>query len=541
MDGHYIDGYALEVSYKPAIPIPRHQLIPTPAESLDPTRGSLSPQALWTGAPSIPNPYAASSVPPISAPESQSFAVWPGYTSAVRDVVPTLQSTPTVIQPPVPTVAPEPSPPPPYSALPPIPEALPESSTRTVSPARDTAAEIDPLPPKTPYDPCNLFIKNLDDEVFSTERDLETFFSFYGTITSAFLATYAPSDESTPPVSKGFGFVAFSRPQEAESAKDKLHGMLIGRKRIFVSFAEKKEVRQARLKILFAKVEKLVKDGEQKGHLDIETLDAMRDEGISARGLSRPGMIEGNPDNLCVSPSKLPRPNKRAPQHRRRKNYESHDREFFSLLSASGNLGNQETLPDIDFHDDFPPLPSSVQPEPSPALQKMSTRIPIQTQSSQDSESIGLFSSTLDVPGQPSTPIVSRAQIMESENDFQSLDSSVQATPAIPIAPPPSSAELSRANTADSTPTAVYIRPRITLQSLHDRLVHANASLSTLQEVRPLPMPNPPPIGPLLGPTIAFDTAAEMVQPVLGNSSDTISIASPRKTTVTVDAVALTA
>jgi RNA recognition motif. (a.k.a. RRM, RBD, or RNP domain) len=108
---------------------------------------------------------------------------------------------------PAPTVAPEPSPPPPYSALPPISE-------------EDHPIDFaDAFYSPAPYDPCNLFIKNLDDEVVANQADLEIFFSEFGIITSAFLATYGLKDPSHPPVSKGFGFVAFARPDEAELAR----------------------------------------------------------------------------------------------------------------------------------------------------------------------------------------------------------------------------------------------------------------------------------------------------------------------------------
>jgi hypothetical protein len=92
---------------------------------------------------------------------------------------------------------------------------------------------------------------------------------------------------------------------------------------------------------------------------------------------------------------------------------------------------------------------------------------------------------------------------MDIDAGIPSHPSSAQETPAFPRAPPPSSAELSTAgNTAPSTPTPVYVRPRITPQNLHDRLLHANATLAPLQEGRPLALPRSTPISPHLGSTI---------------------------------------
>ena len=92
---------------------------------------------------------------------------------------------------------------------------------------------------------------------------------------------------------------------------------------------------------------------------------------------------------------------------------------------------------------------------------------------------------------------------MDIDAGIPSHRSSAQGTPAFPRAPPPSSAELSTAgNTAPSTPTTVYVRPRITPQNLHDRLLHANATLATLKEGRPLALSTSTPITPHLGSTI---------------------------------------
>jgi RNA recognition motif-containing protein len=246
MDGRYVDGYALEVSYKPAISA---ATVITP-DGLDsgslpiPVMNPSSP--VWAG-PCGPGPFLPGPLQPVSPSDGgQNPNMWPFSTGQVREVP--IHATSQPIEPPSAAVASEPSPPPPYSALPPTQEGQSNSG--------NDSHTIDAIPPKAPYDPCNLFIKNLDDEVISTQRDLENLFAPFGTITSTFLATYAPKDDSTPPVSKGFGFVAFSRAPEADFAREKVHGMVVGRKKVFVSYAEKKEDRQMRLKTLFANMEK---------------------------------------------------------------------------------------------------------------------------------------------------------------------------------------------------------------------------------------------------------------------------------------------
>jgi RNA recognition motif-containing protein len=97
-----------------------------------------------------------------------------------------------------------------------------------------------------PTDPCNLFIKNLDDVVVSTSEDLKKLFEPYGTVASTHLATYNESK-----ISKGFGFVAFTKPEDAAKAKERVNNTLVGRKRVFVSYAERKDDRAKRLKSIF--------------------------------------------------------------------------------------------------------------------------------------------------------------------------------------------------------------------------------------------------------------------------------------------------
>jgi RNA recognition motif-containing protein len=96
---------------------------------------------------------------------------------------------------------------------------------------------------KKPVDPCNLYVKNLDDELVSTSEDLKKVFDPYGQVASAFLAIYPDSK-----ISKGYGFVAFAKAEDASNAKEKLQNTILGKKRVFISWAERKEDRSKRLK-----------------------------------------------------------------------------------------------------------------------------------------------------------------------------------------------------------------------------------------------------------------------------------------------------
>jgi polyadenylate-binding protein len=85
----------------------------------------------------------------------------------------------------------------------------------------------------------NLYVKNMDDE-WDDDR-LRQEFDFAGTITSAKVMR----DEKG--VSRGFGFVCFSQPDEATRAVQDMNGKMIGTKPLYVSLAQKKEVRRQAL------------------------------------------------------------------------------------------------------------------------------------------------------------------------------------------------------------------------------------------------------------------------------------------------------
>lgn len=89
------------------------------------------------------------------------------------------------------------------------------------------------------YAGVNLYVKNLDDD-FDDERLVGEFEPF-GTITSAKIMR----DEKG--ASKGFGFVCFSSPDEATKAVSELSGKMIGSKPLYVSLAQRRDVRRQQL------------------------------------------------------------------------------------------------------------------------------------------------------------------------------------------------------------------------------------------------------------------------------------------------------
>ncbi|CAN1307991.1 Polyadenylate-binding protein 7 [Linum perenne] len=94
------------------------------------------------------------------------------------------------------------------------------------------------------YKGSNVYVKNIDDDV--TDEELRDHFSQCGTITSSKLMR----DEKG--TSKGFGFVCFSNPEEANKAVITYHGYMFHRKPLYVAIAQRKEDRQAQLQMQYA-------------------------------------------------------------------------------------------------------------------------------------------------------------------------------------------------------------------------------------------------------------------------------------------------
>ncbi|XVF07779.1 hypothetical protein REPUB_Repub06bG0169200 [Reevesia pubescens] len=94
------------------------------------------------------------------------------------------------------------------------------------------------------YKASNVYVKNIDDDV--TDEELRERFSRCGTITSAKLM------RDHKGISKGFGFVCFSAPEEAAKAVSTFHGYMFHRKPLYVAIAQRKENRQAHLQLQYA-------------------------------------------------------------------------------------------------------------------------------------------------------------------------------------------------------------------------------------------------------------------------------------------------
>ncbi|RUS13926.1 hypothetical protein BC937DRAFT_94591 [Endogone sp. FLAS-F59071] len=95
--------------------------------------------------------------------------------------------------------------------------------------------------------PCNVYVKNLDDEIFAHDSDLEDFFAAYGGIASARIMRWARDGQGEGEgVSRGFGFVMFQQAESAARAIAETDGMCIGKKTLVVCYAERKEDRKLR-------------------------------------------------------------------------------------------------------------------------------------------------------------------------------------------------------------------------------------------------------------------------------------------------------
>lgn len=111
----------------------------------------------------------------------------------------------------------------------------------------------------------NVFIKNLDEKV--DDEGLQKMFSAYGIIKSAIIMR---DDQGK---SKGFGFVNFEQPEEAEDAVVKLNDTEIDGKNVFVGRAQKKSERESELRSKFEQMKMEHMTKYQGVNLYIKNLD----------------------------------------------------------------------------------------------------------------------------------------------------------------------------------------------------------------------------------------------------------------------------
>jgi polyadenylate-binding protein len=93
------------------------------------------------------------------------------------------------------------------------------------------------------YQNVNLYVKNLDDSV--DDDKLREEFAPFGTISSAKVQRSDMKDDKT--VSKGFGFVCYTTPEEATKAVTAMNGQMVDGKPLYVAHAQRKEQRRQQL------------------------------------------------------------------------------------------------------------------------------------------------------------------------------------------------------------------------------------------------------------------------------------------------------
>lgn len=131
----------------------------------------------------------------------------------------------------------------------------------------------------------NVFIKNFADEL--DKEKLEKLFSKFGKITSSAVMTDAEGK------SKGFGFVAFENPEDAEKAVNEMHEYELpdSERKLYVCRAQKKNERSAELKRRYEqqKVERMQR--YQGVNLYVKNLDDTVDDEVLRQNFEGYGKI----------------------------------------------------------------------------------------------------------------------------------------------------------------------------------------------------------------------------------------------------------
>ncbi|XP_066435138.1 polyadenylate-binding protein 1-like [Eleutherodactylus coqui] len=129
----------------------------------------------------------------------------------------------------------------------------------------------------------NVYIKNFGDGV--NDEWLKELFGRYGPVLSVKVMTHKSGK------SKGFGFVRFVRPEDAQKAVDEMHGKAINGMTIHVGRAQKKTERQTELKREFEQMKQDQITRYQAANLYIKNLDVGIDDERLQREFSPFGTI----------------------------------------------------------------------------------------------------------------------------------------------------------------------------------------------------------------------------------------------------------
>ncbi|KAF8964055.1 hypothetical protein BDZ97DRAFT_1817754 [Flammula alnicola] len=167
------------------------------------------------------------------------------------------------------------------------------------------------------YQGVNLYIKNLEDDV--DDDKLRAEFEVFGTVTSCKVMR----DEKG--TSKGFGFVCFSTPDEATKAVAEMNNKMIGTKPLYVSLAQRREVRRQQLESQIAQRNQIrmqqaaaagLPGGYINGPMYYPPGPGFPPQGRGMMGYGQPGMMPPRPrygPNGQVAGMPVPAPYGQAP------------------------------------------------------------------------------------------------------------------------------------------------------------------------------------------------------------------------------------
>ncbi|KAF9052890.1 hypothetical protein BJ165DRAFT_810755 [Panaeolus papilionaceus] len=158
------------------------------------------------------------------------------------------------------------------------------------------------------YQGVNLYIKNLEDDV--DDEKLRSEFEVFGTVTSCKVMR---DDKGT---SKGFGFVCFSTPDEATKAVAEMNNKMIGTKPLYVSLAQRREVRRQQLESQIAqrnqiRMQQAAAAGLPGGYINGPIYypgPGFPPQGRGMMGYGQPGMMPPRPRYAPNGPGGMPVP-----------------------------------------------------------------------------------------------------------------------------------------------------------------------------------------------------------------------------------------